>query len=103
VQISVVHMIFVVATKDCRDSSPVNIVARTAHTQSSLEIDSIGHGTKHIMQDARGDIHCMLAWTILLEKCVHMPCSLSDQNDLTLQLQQVPLACYGAVHNDPSN
>jgi hypothetical protein len=43
----------------------------------------------HIMQDIQDNIHCMWACTILLS--VNMPCSLNDQNDLSLQLLQVPL------------
>jgi len=54
--------------------------------------------TKHIMQDIQDSIHCMGACTILLEKCcVHMPCY---WNDLILQLLQVPLVHYDALHKD---
>jgi len=52
---------------------------------------------KHIMQDIQDDICCMWVCTILLEKCVCIP---FNQNDLILQLLQVPLVCYGAFHID---
>jgi hypothetical protein len=42
--------------------------------------------TKHIMQDVQDNMRCMGARTILLGKCVHMPCFLNDRNDLILQL-----------------
>jgi hypothetical protein len=55
--------------------------------------------TKHIMWDAEDDIRCLSECTILLEKCcVHMPCSLNEQNDFILQVLQIPLDCYGALH-----
>jgi len=38
-----------------------------------------------------------------MEKCVHMPCSLNDCNYLILQVLQVPLVCYGALHKDQTN
>jgi hypothetical protein len=60
--------------------------------------------TEHIMQDVQDDICCMWACIILLEKyCIHMPCSVKDQNDLILQFLQVPLVSCGALHKDWSN
>jgi hypothetical protein len=56
-------------------------------------------GAKHILLDIQ-DIHFMWACTILLGKCIHMPFSLNDWNDLILQLLQVLLVCYSALHKD---
>jgi len=84
-----------------KDSCQVNMVARTTHTLSTLEIDATGLGyqTHHT-----GRPRQMWASIILLEKCcVHMPCSLNDQNDLILQFMQVLLVCYGAHHQHQSN
>jgi hypothetical protein len=59
---------------------------------------------KHILQDVQDDIHRVWACTILLGKCcVHMLCSLNDWNDLILQLLQVLLFYYGALHKAQSN
>jgi len=56
------------------------------------------------MQDIQDNICCMWECTIFLEKCcVHMPCSLNDQNDVILQLLQVLLVCYGAIYKNWSN
>jgi len=46
---------------------------------------------EHIMQDVQDDISSMTVCTILLEKCIHMPCSLNYRNDLTLQFLQMPV------------
>jgi len=60
--------------------------------------------TKRIMLDIQDDIHCMWVCIILLQKCcVHMPYSLNDWNDVILQLLQVQLLCYGALHKDWSS
>jgi len=60
--------------------------------------------TKQIMHNIQDDICCMWVYTILLEKChVHMPCSPNDQNDLILQLLQIPLVCYSTLHKDWSH
>jgi hypothetical protein len=57
-----------------------------------------------IMQDVRDDVRCMWEYTVMLEKCcVHMPCSLNDQNDLILQLVQVPVVSYSALNKDWCN
>jgi hypothetical protein len=52
------------------------------------------------MQDVQDDIRCMLGFIILLEKYVHMPCSLNVRDYLVLQLLQVQLVCYGVIHKD---
>jgi hypothetical protein len=78
-------------------------MARTTCTQSALEIDSSEHNYQ-THAGCQGDIRCIWACTILLEKrCVHMPCSLNDRNYLILQLLQVPLASYDDVHKDQSS
>jgi hypothetical protein len=83
---------------NCKDSCMLNIVARTTHTQSTLEIDLTGH-----RYQTHHDILCMWSCTIMLGKCVHMSCSLNDQNDLILQLPQLPLVCFGALQKGGSN
>jgi hypothetical protein len=80
-----------------RDSCPVNVVARTIHTRNAVEINSTGHGyqTRHAGRPRRHSL--MWACTFQLEKCVHVASSLNGRNDLTVQLFQVTLVCYGAI------
>jgi hypothetical protein len=59
--------------------------------------------TKYILQDVKDDIRYMWADTVLLEKCVHMPCSLCDRNDLILQLLQTQLVSNGSLYKNRSS
>jgi len=106
VLVGVVYMIFEVDLKEVIAGTYVQkCVARTCHTRSTLEICQFDRtqlpNTSHKMSKM---VFGMWLCTILLDKCsAHMPSSLNDQNDLILQLLQVLLVCYGALHRDWSS
>jgi hypothetical protein len=50
------------------------------------------------MQDIQDGICHVWAFIFLLDKCVHLPCFLNDWNYLIVQLLQVLLVFYGALH-----
>lgn len=82
-----------------RDSGPVNMVARTSHTRSTLEIGSTGHGcqTHHAGRRRWHPLYVDMHHSAGKTLC---PRALNDRNCLILQLLQIPLACYDAIHRD---
>jgi hypothetical protein len=85
-----------------KDLCPVNIMARTTHTESALEIDSTWHSYETCHAECSRWIHCMWACSILLEQCcIHISCCLNDQNELILQLLQVSLVVTVPSTVDP--
>jgi len=100
--VGAVYIIFLGSPKGhiFKDSSPVNMVDRTTHTWSALEISSMEHGyqTRHA-ESPLSHLTYVRMYTVLLGNCcVHMPSSLNDKNDFIFQLLQVPYVCYGALH-----
>jgi hypothetical protein len=88
------------------DSCPVNMVARTTHTRSALQIDSTGHSyqTHNLGRPRWHSLYVGLHRPAAGKKCFfHMPCSLNDRNNLILRLLQLLMVCYGVLHKDRSN
>jgi hypothetical protein len=82
------------------DSCPVNMVARTTQIGSALEVNPEGHGCqKYHARTSKITFLCVRVHPPAA-KCVHIPCSLNNQNGLILQLLQIPMVCFGALYID---